>query len=32
MEADAARHKSGKVDGQNNRVNINILNKKTILT
>ena len=32
MEADAAKHRSGEVDGRNNKIDVNILNKKTILT
>ena len=31
MKADAAKHKSGKADKRNNKINVNILNKKTIL-
>ena len=32
MEADAAKYRSGEADGRDNRVDVNILDKKTILT
>jgi hypothetical protein len=32
MLADAVSHKSGEADRQNNRVDVDILNKKTTLT
>ena len=31
MEVDAAKHRSGEVDGRDDRVNVDILNKKTML-